>query len=149
MKSSHQRKTEMLHSLGISENGIDAWTSAIEKNNKEYPYILQAPRVSEVLSWLSSHSLLRESYEEGDPIDVKDLRYQLVSYPKIDHPKEPYLAKVEIEFKFESAMNARKFHEALRKGDDLVNPNLEISWDALSDGYRTSFFLKNRSPHVP
>jgi len=148
-RSSQQRKAEMLHSLGISEQGIDNWVTAIEKNNKEYPYILQAPKVTEVFSWLSSHPLLQELKTEGDPIELKELRYQLVSFPQIDHSKDPYLAKVEIEFKCNSAMNARKFHETLRMGDEMVNPHLEITWDTLSEGYRTSFFLNNRSPYVP
>lgn len=149
IRSSQTRKAEMLRTLGISEKGVDNWINAIEKNNKEYTYLVQAPKVAEVLEWMSSHPLLQELKAEGDPITLKELHYQLVSFPNIDHPKEPYLAKVEIEFQFASAMNARRFHEALRKSETLVNPDLEITWDALSSGYRTSFFLKNRSPYVP
>lgn len=152
--ASHSQKSEMLHSLQMANEGaveekIDAWIAAIEKNNKEYPYILQSPRVAEVFSWISSHPLLNAMKREGDPIDIREIRYQLVTLPKIDSPKDPYLTKVELEFRFKSAMNARKFHEALRSGDNLVNPGLEIAWDALQDSYRTSFFLKNRSPYVP
>lgn len=152
-RSIQARKMQMLHSLHLSEEGdaeekIDRWISAIEKNNKEYPYILQAPKVTEVLSWLSAHPLLEELKREGDPIDVREIKYQLVKFPQIGATKDPYLAKVELEFRFKSAMNARKFHEALREGDPLVDSKLEIGWDALHEGYRTSFFLKNRRPHV-
>lgn len=149
-----KRKTEMVHLLPESqskkavEEQIDEWIAAVEKNNKEYPYILQAPGASEVLAWLSAHPLLNELKTEGDPIDLKEVRYQLVKFPKMNATKEPYLAKVELEFQFKSAMNGRRFHEALRNGDDLVNPQLEMTWDALNEGYRTSFFLKNRGPHV-
>ncbi len=153
LRSSFLRKTEMLRSLHFSEEGcleekIDQWISSIEKNNNEYPYILQAPKVAEVFAWLSSHPLLEELKKQNDPIDIREIQYQLINFPKIGSTKNPYLAKVDIEFKFKNAMNARKFHEALRAGDDRVNPNLEISWDALTDSYRTSFFLKNRSSHV-
>ena len=160
-RSIQSRKEEMLNSLkpslqkrklpteiGGVEEKIDRWISTVETNNKEYPYILQAPKVSEILSWLSSHPLLEEFKKEGDPIELKEIKYQLVKFPKIGSPKESYLAKVEIEFRFKNAMNARKFHEAIREGDDRVDPNLEITWDALHDGYRSSFFLKNRSPHA-
>lgn len=150
MRSSGMRKGEMFHSLGVcNEEQIDSWITSIEKNNKEYPYILQTPKVIEMLAWLSSHPLLEELKKEGDPIEIQEIHYQLVTFPTTDSPKEPYLAKVDLEFQFKSPMNGRKFHEALRKGDEQVNPNLEISWDVLENGYRATFFLKNRSPHVP
>ncbi len=152
--SSKVRKTEMLQSFRISTDGnieekIDEWISGIEKTNKEYPYIVLAPKVAEVLSWVSTHPLLEELKGEGDPIDIREIGYQLVSSPRAGSTKEPYLAKVEIEFRFQNAMNARRFHEALREGDALVNPHLEISWDALNEGYRATFFLNNRSRDVP
>lgn len=143
------RKGEICRSAKVSNvQEIDDWISSIEKNNKEYPYILQAPKAAEVLEWLSSHPLLETFKKEGDPIEISNIRYQLLSYPKIGAPKDPYLAKVEIEFQCKSSTNARKFHEALRQGDSCVNPNLEISWDASNEGYRASFFLLNRSPHA-
>lgn len=154
MHASHLSKLEMMHSLNLVQEGkgyqsIDQWISAIEANHKEYPYILQAPRVSEFLAWLSSHPFLKQLEHEGDPIDLKEMRYQLMQYPKADSPKEPYLVKVELNFSFKNAMTARRFHEYLRLGDDLINPKLETTWDVMNDGYRTSFFLKNRSPYVP
>lgn len=156
LHSIQARKEAMWNSLqkrklsesGAIEERIDRWISAVETNNKEYSYIIQAPKVAEVLSWISSHPLLEELKKEGDPIELKEIRYQLVKFPKIGSPKEPYLAKVEIEFQFKNAMNARKFHEALREGDERVDPTLDIAWDALQDGYRASFFLKNRGSHV-
>ncbi len=149
-------KGEMLRALpssllidGKAEERIDRWIDDIEKNNKEYPYILQTPKVTEVLSWFSSHPLLEELKREGDPIDIREIRVQLVDFPSIHSPDESYLEKVEIEFRFKSIMNARRFHEALREGDDWINTQREISWDVLNESYRTSFYLKNRSPYAP
>jgi hypothetical protein len=130
------------------EQIIDRWIATVETNNKEYPYILKAPKIAEVLSWLSTHPLLDQLKKEEDPIHIQELHYQLLKFPKIGSTKEPYQAKVEIEFRFNSAINARKFHEALLKGDTVVDPALEVTWETLHDGYRTSFFLKNRSAHV-
>jgi len=151
-----QRKWEMCTSLPLTksdkffsvEDKIEHWIDSIEKSNKDYPYILKAPKAAEVLSYLSEHPLLEEFKQEGDPMDLKEIRYQLVKFPKIGSLKDPYLAKVEIEFKFKSALNARKFHETLREGDHLVNPHLEITWDGQNDSYRTSFFLNNRGSRV-
>lgn len=129
------------------EEKLSEWITSIEKNNKEYPYILQAPTVARFLSWISSHPLLNELKKE-DPIQIHEVRYFLERYPKANSGKEPFLAKVELEFSFQSAMNARRFHELLRKGDALVNPNLDITWEALQNSVRTSFYLKNERPHV-
>ena len=130
------------------EEKLDSWITSIEKNNKEYPYILQAPRTLRVLSWISNHPLLNELKIE-DPIEIHEVRYQLERYPKANSNRDPFLAKVELEFSFQSAINSRRFHEALRKGDDLVNPNLEITWEALQNSFRTTFYLKNERPYVP
>lgn len=160
MESVSSRKQEMLNYLQPTsrksplkkrkiEKQIDQWISAIEANNKEYAYILQGPKVAEVLAWLTSHPLLEQFKNGGDPIDVREIKYQLISYPTVQSGKDPFLVKVEMEFKFKSLMNARKFHESLRQGDEWVDPDLEMTWDALNDGYCASFYMKNRSPHVP
>lgn len=127
---------------------VDKWNSEIEKNSKDYPYILQTPKMAEILNWISSHPLLKQLEKEGDPIQIEEIHYQLIQFPRIGAAQDPYLGKVEIEFKFNEAINARRFHEALLKGDEKVDPHLDISWDVLNQGYRASFFLKNRSPYV-
>jgi hypothetical protein len=43
-------------------------------------------------------------------------------------------------------MHARKFHEALLHDDQFVDTKHELTWEMLSDRYKTSFYLKNR-PH--
>ena len=141
-------KKNLITGIYNEEEAIHAWTQEIEKNNKPYPYIPQAPKMAEVLSWISSHELLKQFESEGDAIDIRELHYELVQFPKIGASQEAYLGKVEIEFQFKEVLNARKFHDSLLKGDSLVNGDLEISWDVLNDSYRTSFFLKNRSAYV-
>lgn len=124
--------------------GITKAFQVIQKYDIESPYLLTAPTVSEVISWISTHPL------QGtiDPLDILDLNYHLVSYPRIGNLRDPYTAKVELEFRAKSPTIARKFHEALLQGDSLVDPNQEISWESLSDSYRTTFYLKNRQPYV-
>ncbi len=127
---------------------IDHWIQTIENQTQEYPYILQAPKVAEILAWISLHPLLQDLKREGDPIDIQELRVQLLKFPSIHLRNEDYLEKVEMEFSFKSAMNARKFHEALRQDEEWVSRPSEITWDVSPNGYRTSFYLKNRGPHV-
>jgi hypothetical protein len=133
---------------GNIEERIDRWIGSIESNHKEYPYILQAYSVSEALSWLSSHPVLQQAEQEGDPITFKDIQYKLVKFPRIGASKEPYLVKMTLQFSFKNEMNARKLHESLRQGDFHVDPSKEVSWEVFSDSYRVSFFLKNRGPYV-
>jgi hypothetical protein len=132
------------------EEALEKWSSAVESYKKEYPYILDVPRVSEVLSWLGSHPLLQEFKLEQDPLDLRDLHYQLIDHPKIGSLQNRYKAKVELQFKVKSPMTARRFHEAILKGDDLIDSSGEVTWEPLNDSYRTSFFLKTlKSPYVP
>jgi len=162
----HARKQEMLSSLNFALNEWDPllrktifasneeetilsnWSRAVSSHAKDYPYLLQTPKVAEALSWLHSHPLLISLRDEQEAISIRSFRYQLLQFPKLDSPRDPYGAKVEIEFKTKSALNARKFHEALLQGDDYVDATQEISWDASDGKYRASFFLKNRQSHV-
>jgi hypothetical protein len=133
----------------VPEEILSRWIATVAKYAQEYPYILQAPKMYEVISWLSCHPFLQEIRQEGEPIDIQGLHYQLLQCPTIDSPKESYQAKIEIEFKSKSPINARKFHELLLNEDAMVDPILGVEWETLNDSYRASFFLKNRSPHVP
>jgi hypothetical protein len=134
--------------LGSLEKGIEEAALAIQKYDKETPYILQAPSVTEVLSWISSHPLIEALRTTDDPLEIVGVKYQLVSFPHIESMRDKYVAKVDLEFCVKSPMNARKFHEALLQGDDLVNAGEEFVWDSSENTYRTSFFLKNKASNV-
>jgi len=132
------------------ELALEKWISNVETYKKEYPYILDVPRSSEVLSWLDEHPLLQEFKLEKDPFDLRDFHYQLVEYPKIGSLQNRYRAKVDLQFKVKSPMNARRFHETLLKGDEIVDSSGEVTWEPLNESYRTSFYLKPlKSPYVP
>ncbi len=128
--------------------GIGRAFQSIQKYDIESPYLLSSPSVSEAITWISSHPLLEALQTAGDPLEILNLNYHLVSFPRIGALRDPYTAKMELEFRVKSPMSARKFHEALLQGDALVDPNQEISWESLSNSYRTSFYLKNRQPYV-
>lgn len=132
------------------ELALEKWIAGVKTYHKEYSYIQDVPRVAEVLSWLDQHPLLKEFEMENDPLQVQDLHYQMVDYPKIGALQNRYKAKVELQFKIKSPMNARRFHEAILKGDELIDPVGEINWEVLNECYRASFTLKHiKSPYVP
>jgi hypothetical protein len=131
------------------KTALAQWITAVETHHKDYPYILQSPRLTAVLSWLSNHPLLLEFKTANDPFDLRNLHYRLVEYPKIDSPQTRYRAKVEIQFQVKSPMQARKFHEALLQGDEIVDSSGEVSWEVSQDGYRASFFLRNCKESLP
>lgn len=154
-KGFENRKTKMISSLENSlekwdahleaksaDGLLDEWVRAVETHNAEYPYILQTPKASEALSWLSSHPLFRD-------VVLREVHYQLVQFPRIGATKEPYTTKMDIEFQVQETTHARRIHEALLKGNDWVDTSKEIKWEALHNSYRATFFLKNRGPHVP
>jgi len=127
------------------ERGIEEAALVIQKYNKETPYLLRAPNVTEALGWISSHPFIEALATTEDPLVIQTVKYQLVSFPHIDAMRDPYKAKLELEFMVKSPMNARKFHEALLQEDDFVDGENEFSWEASDDVYRTSFFLKNKA----
>lgn len=122
------------------EDKIFSWQKIIQKETKAFPFFLKAPRVTDVLQWLSTHPIL--SVEKD--IKLIDFHYELIKLPRLDNLQDPYLAKVALELRMPSHTAARMFHEALLKGDALVNPKLEIAWETVENIYKTSFFLKER-----
>ncbi|HLB53024.1 MAG TPA: hypothetical protein VJK48_04880 [Chlamydiales bacterium] len=165
IKSTGARKAKMLQSLhsslekwdpsikkkiftGTDDEIISRWAAAIDAHSKEYPYIPKSPRVAESLNWLTAHPLLSQFREQGDPIHIQEIRYQLLKFPKIGASKEPYQSKMEIEFQFKEPIHARQFHEALLKGDQYVDPHQQVDWEVLANGYKTAFYLRNQSQYV-
>jgi hypothetical protein len=79
----------------------------------------------------------------GDPLSFEEIHYNLVSLPRLESLQEPYLVKIELEFKIGSPLHARQFHEMLSGKNDFVEASHEVSWEVLNDRYKTSFYLKN------
>lgn len=138
----------MIFSDGNEEEILQRWNKVVSSNAKKFPYFMQSPKVSEILSWLYQLPILTEIQSEKDPIEIKFFRYQLVQCPKIDTPRDPYQAKIEIEFKTKSALNARKFHDHLLQNEVIVDTSQDIQWEALEGMYRVSFFIKKENKHA-
>jgi hypothetical protein len=120
------------------DTGIKESIRIIKNFDQESPYLLKAPNVSQVLDWLSSKGL-----------EIHNFRYNLVTGPKINTLHDPHLVKVDLEFSSET-LSAREFHQLLVSENELVDSKKEISWDTLENNrYRTTFYLKNRTPYVP
>lgn len=121
------------------------WEKEKESYQRDFPYISSMPKVAEVLSWYSLHPLVREC-----SLTLQDFTYQLSAYPHLGALEESYGAKVELEFETDSPLSARQFHQALLKGDRIVDPRQEIGWESLdANRYRVSFFLKSQEGYVP
>lgn len=118
------------------ERSIESCEEDFSKEKPPFPTISTAYKVSDVLAWLSTHPLL------SNEIDIKEVHYELVKYPKLNAAIEPYVAKVQLKLCATTPIAARQFREALMKGDGLVNPKQEISWNVEQNVYRTSFYLR-------
>lgn len=144
---SDEKLAGQLFEQGI-EAGLNETFRTIQKHDKIPSYFLAAPTVSETLSWLTTHPLLNILQAGEDPLNIIDLKYQLVSFPRIGSTNTPYLAKVELFFSVKNPTSARKFHEALLQDSQFIDLSQEITWEAIPEGYKTSFHLKNKSSHV-
>lgn len=117
---------------------LDSYEKKLSKQTKDFPYFLKVPNVSETLIWINNHELLKEA-------ELISFSYTLEKYPNINAKNEPYLVKIEIEFKTKIPSIARNFYDSVLKGEGLVNPKEEITWDVGNDSYKTSFYLKTKN----
>lgn len=124
---------------------VEEWEKALETQRLSFAYLPTVPKVSDVLAWLSTHPILVGNSE--GTIDIKRIRYQLIKYPKLGVSSEPYQAQVELEFSASSPRIAREFHEALLKGDRIVNAKQQITWTTRENSFFTSFYLLPGAKH--
>lgn len=127
---------------------LESWNRMVRIHDKEYPYILTVPNVSEFLQWFNHFPLLTRLKEDSDPLEIHRIDYKLVSFPSLQSGKDPYKARVEIEFTTKNTFNARQFHEALLQETTWIDGEHEITWEAGDrHKYRVSFFLSSKGKH--
>jgi Tfp pilus assembly PilM family ATPase len=134
-------------SLGNINEQIASIEKKLLKGKKKTSLVIPAPSVSEVLAWLSTHPKLSKSLDSLIPldlIDIKYVKYTLVKHPQLNMPNMQTVAKLEMEFSSPSSRLARDFHDALLKGDYLIDEKKDISWEVKDSNYKTSFYLKNK-----
>lgn len=118
------------------------WEKSLSRQKTPFSFLPTTPKVSDVLAWISSHSAF--STEDGaqkEGMEIKSLHYSLVKYPKIGDASSPYLAQMELEFTASTPRAARDFHEALLKGDQIVNAKKDVKWQNQNQVYHASFEL--------
>lgn len=129
------------------ENKLYEWERSLKGQKSTFAFVPNVPKVSDVLAWLSSHPAF--SSEDGgqkEGIEIKSLHYSLTKYPKIGEASTPYVGFVELEFASQVPRSARDFHDALLKGDHIVNGKKEIKWQTQNQSYHTSFELNKGVP---
>lgn len=134
-----KKLSTVLHKEVTLQEGIAALEQATNKTPSSNSTSL-APKVSDVLQWIGSHPLLQKG---KSPLEITSVQYKLEKYPKLGEKKEPYLAKVELEIFSTSPTAARDFHNALLKGDHLVDEKKGVIWKTSHNTYFTKFYLKN------
>lgn len=141
MVSFHLSKEAGLSLSEIEEQLLKSERS-LQKQKSGFPFLLTVPKVSEVLAWLSTHPAF--ATPDGLPkegININTFRYQLIKFPTLEDPTIPYQAIVDIEFTAATPRLAREFHEALLKGDRIVNSKKELKWNTQGTIYSVQFEL--------
>lgn len=124
------------------EQKLYEWESSLKGQKSSFPFLPTVPKVSDVLAWASSHcSFTNEEGGQKEGIEIQSLHYSLTKYPRIDEPSAPYTAHVELEFNSQTPRAARDFHEALLKGDQIVNAKKEVKWQTQNQTYNAAFEL--------
>ncbi len=129
-----------IHSVeGISQT-LASWEYSYKGKKTPFPLMADVPRVSDLLSYLSTHPALT-----AEGVEIQSVHYSLTKYPKIAETSSPYTARVELDISSTTPRAARDFHEALLKGDAVVNEKKEIKWQTQNQTYHTSFELMRRN----
>ncbi len=124
------------------EEKLFEWEKSLRGQKNGFAFLPNVPRVSDVLAWLSAHpSFATEDGGQKEGIEIKSLHYSLTKYPKIGESSSPYTAQLELEFSAQTPRSARDFHEALLKGDQIVNAKKDVKWQTQNQTYQTSFEL--------
>lgn len=118
----------------------------ILKMPNTFQLLPDVPRVSDVLGWLATHPLVADGENQKPLLNIKNFQYVMVKRPDGKKKNEKYRVKVEIEFTSDVPKLAREFHDALIAPNVIVDPKGEVKWTSSGDRYRTSFYLRNRTP---
>lgn len=139
----HLKKREqvILETLGFKKNSSLSQTvteleQSFSKQKKEVIAVSTLPKLSEILTWLSTHPKLSED------CSITRLRYQLLKTPRLGTAIKTQSAKVELELTTQNPKIAREFHEALLKDKEFVDQKNDIRWNADHGLYRASFYIK-------
>jgi type IV pilus assembly protein PilM len=116
--------------------------SKLKKEPDLFPLTPNIPQVSDVLTWLANTKLIKG---EESKLKLESFEYKLIKYPTQSKPKEKYQARVDLEFSATSPRYAREFQEFLLAPNELIDPKIEVKWNADRERYRASFVLKDKT----
>ncbi len=130
-----------LQQIGFSEKGklseaVSQLEESLHKQRKSAISISTLPKVSELLTWLSTHPSLQSGSS------ITRLRYQLLKTPRIGSQIKTQSAKIELELTCDNPSTARSFHEALLKDRKFIDQKNPIRWNASDGIYRATFHIK-------
>lgn len=124
------------------EEKIIRWESSLRGPKNAFAFVPDVPVVSDILAWLSAHpALATEDGGQKEGLEIKSVHYTLTKYPKVGETSSPYFAQTELEFFSKTPRAARDFHEALLKGDKIVNAKKDVKWQTQNQTYNAAFEL--------
>jgi len=136
----------------LSTNDIALRLNSIYKKNEETAEMFQlcpnAPLVSDVLAWLSTHPYILKKDDitgSAEPlISMESMSYTMVKHPDASKKSDPYQVRVDISFTAPTTRQAGEFHDALLEPNAFIDPRIELKWTSSKDRYMASFHLKTR-----
>ncbi|MGR3952185.1 MAG: hypothetical protein QRY74_04740 [Chlamydia sp.] len=140
--------------LLLSDSSQEMALANLQKEiNKNSSYQLQ-PRImglTEVLQSLDAiiESIHQKALDESGSLKLQSLKYAMVKRPDLQHIKDPYQVRIDIDFTSSSQAMARSFYDALLLSKSLVDAKSDVKWAATNDRYKTSFYLKQSMPFHP
>lgn len=126
--------------LPSAEEKLGCLDRQLKLVKNDYSYFVTPPLVADLLAFLSEHPKLNR-HEGEKKIVIDDLLYELIEYPSIQNPNQPYKVKVSLTFTSPESTWAREFHDAVVLDANWVNQEEPITWEREQNAYTFSFIL--------
>jgi Tfp pilus assembly PilM family ATPase len=108
------------------------------KAKKPYTYYLTPVQVSEFIKCLYKE----EQFLGTSLVKIERVDYELMQYPTIEEPLEPYKIKIHLTITADEEQNAENFFEALFKNTVYLEESSRPALTKEKDEYQAIFFLK-------
>ncbi|MCB1118129.1 MAG: hypothetical protein KDK50_06085, partial [Chlamydiia bacterium] len=117
----------------------DQLKAHLRKQKGFFPVNLEIPAVTETLAYLSTHPIF------SDPthgIEITSLRYELDTYPTLNHINTRYDGTLSLELSIPSPTSATLLMDTLKTDTTLIDTQRDIDFQRTGSGYTLKCHLK-------
>lgn len=122
-------------------NNLNQHKEFLNNNNKS-PLVPNIPKLSEIITWLSSN---KNTSSLGFSID--SLNYKMEKHPNKQNNIEKYLAKITLKGSLNDPKLGKTLLKTLKYANPYKNPQKPLEWEQKGSSFSVSFYLQDKTPY--